>query len=193
MDKEFIIIAITPPFFFDGEAERISGILSKGEADFVHIRKPEASLSQIENLIKGIDPVFHNRLKLHDHFKLIENYDLGGIHLNSRNKEIYPGACSVSKSYHSINEILEDERNYDVNKQRLDYFFISPVFDSISKKGYKANINLDSLADCIKDKPAIALGGVTPDKFGYLSSLGFKGAAMLGHFFPSETVNKSIN
>lgn len=173
---DFLIIAVTQPGFYPEESERINEILSAGKARFVHIRKPDLSLSETEKLINGISSDFHKNLKLHDHFELLEKYDLGGIHLNSRNPEKYFASNSVSKSIHSIEEIsiVED----------LDYFFISPVFDSISKHGYKAAFDLNTLSEEIKGKKAIALGGVTPDKIPWLKSLGFYGAAMLGHFFP---------
>ena len=131
---------------------------------------------QIEKLIEGIKPQFHSRLKLHDHFELIEKYELGGIHLNSRNPLPYPGAKSLSISIHDLNEIEK--------VQDFDYFFISPVFNSISKQGYNSAFDLNELSKKISGKNAIALGGVTPDKFPLLKTMSFKGAALLGHFFP---------
>lgn len=174
----FLVIAITPPYFFSEEAEKINSILSEDRARFVHIRKPGADKDEIKSLLSNINPDFHKRLKLHDHFSLIDNYDLGGIHLNSRNPIPYPGAKSISISFHSLEEID--------NKDNYDYFFLSPIFDSISKSGYKATFDLDKLPQIIKGRKAIALGGVTPEKFSLLKSLGFQGAALLGHFFPNK-------
>ena len=178
MQRDFLIIAVTPPDFFPGEAHRITQILSDKEAHFVHIRKPGSAIGDMEELISTIPPEFHNHLKIHDHFNLIEKYDLGGCHLNGRNPLPHPMARSVSKSIHSLEEIPVAES--------LDYFFISPVFDSISKQGYKSTFDLDELSLMIKYKNGIALGGVTPEKFPLLVSLGFKGAAMLGYFFPQR-------
>lgn len=175
MDK-FLVIAITPSEKYHGEAERINQILSNGEAHFVHIRKPNYSAKEIEDIIMKIKPEFHNRLKLHDHFELIDKFSLGGIHLNSRNSLVYPKAKSVSISLHRLEEIQD--------KDKYDYFFISPVFDSISKKGYKSAFDMMELSKNIQGRNAIALGGVTPQKFPYLKSIGFKGAALLGYFFP---------
>ena len=176
MNQNFLIIAVTPPYFFKGESERINSILSEDQACLIHIRKPGASEKDIEKLIQEISPQYHNRLKLHDHFELLEKYNLGGIHLNSRNPERNLKAKSVSISIHSLDEIE--------GKENFDYFFISPVFDSISKEGYKAAFDLDVLSKKIRGKKAIALGGVSPEKFSQLKSLGFIGAALLGHFFP---------
>ena len=182
MEDNFIKIAITRPEFFSREAALINEILKNDMALYVHIRKPFANKEEIKNLIKEINPEFHCRLKLHDHFELMEDFALGGIHLNSRNPESYPDVKSISISYHSINEI---------NKMNVyDYFFISPIFDSISKKGYKAAFDLEELSKIIKGKNAIALGGVTPKKFPLLKKLGFSGAALLSHFFPDSYIYK---
>lgn len=174
MQSDFLIIAITAPEFFPEEAKRIEEILSSGEAHFVHIRKPAASVIDVRRLLEEINPKFLPQIKIHDHFELIETLPVGGIHLNSRNSQPHPKAVNVSKSCHSPEEIDES----------LDYCFISPVFDSISKDGYKASFYLDLLSLKIRDKKVIALGGVTPEKFPILKSLGFYGAALLGHFFP---------
>ena len=50
-----MIIVITQPFFFEGEAERIAQLLSSGTADIVHIRKPldrADNLARLEQLVK---------------------------------------------------------------------------------------------------------------------------------------------
>ena len=177
MNDSFLVIAITRPDFFSGEADLINEILGKEKARLVHIRKPGSSKEEMIKLINEIDSENHPKLKLHDHFELLNKFDLGGIHLNSRNRIPLSQAKTISISIHSYDEIGETE-NYD-------YFFISPVFDSISKEGYKAAFDLKDLSERIKNKNAIALGGVTPDKFPFLSACGFKGAALLGHFFPS--------
>ena len=171
----FLVIAITPPFSFPMEAERINDLLIKGEADFVHIRKPDSSAEEIENLIQLINPEFYPKLKLHDHFEILDKYPLGGIHLNSRNKIPHSKAKSKSASIHSLDEIKLMES--------MDYFFFSPVYDSISKPGHNPSFKLQEIKDFISGKRAIALGGVTPDKFPELKSVGFVGAALLGHFF----------
>lgn len=180
MTKNFLIIAITPPDFRVGEAKRINEILSEGKAQYVHIRKPECSAIDISRLIDQIHPRFHSRLKLHDHFELIDKYNIGGIHLNSRNSGKpnlkLPKSLEISKSIHKLEEIPLAEN--------FDYFFLSPVFDSITKEGYKAAFELDQISINISGKKAVALGGVTPDKFVLLKSLGFYGAALLGYFFP---------
>lgn len=171
----FLRIAVTSPDEIKDEPERISNLLLSGEVELVHIRKPRWDKAKISRLIAEIPPHFHPRLKLHDHFELLKDFNLGGIHLNSRNPMPYPGAASVSISFHSI-EQLDDAGHYD-------YVTLSPVFDSISKTGYTAAFGFGSLSRHIMGKNVVALGGVTPDKFPFLKEIGFYGAAMLGYYW----------
>lgn len=178
MEDNFKIIAITSPVFFPREAERINKILSDDEVSLVHIRKPNSSIFEIEKLISQIHPNFYSKLKLHDHFELLDKYDLGGVHMNSRNPKSHPKAKETSISIHSLDEIS--------GVKEFDYYFISPIFNSISKRGYKAQFDLNVLSQKINGTRAIALGGVTPDKYSFLKSMGFIGGALLGYFFPQK-------
>lgn len=178
-ESDFLIIGITSPLFFKGEGERINHLLDTNEMHYLHLRKPGSTPDQLKSLIKEINPINFPKIKLHDHFFLLEEFPLGGIHLNSRNNVIHPLAKEISRSFHSLEEITEC-------KEELSYFFISPIFDSISKEGYKSAFKIEEIKDIIRGKKGIALGGVTPDKFHILKSAGFYGAAMLGYFFPNS-------
>lgn len=181
MPKDFLIIAITHPSFIENEAYKICRILENKEADLVHIRKPGSSLNEMRNLIYHIPKEFHHSIKIHDHFQLLNEFELGGIHLNNRNPSANLLTKSISKSIHTIEEV-ENIANYD-------YVFLSPIFNSISKTGYNSKFKLDEIADKILNKNVIALGGVTPDKFSILKKSNFIGAALLGYFFPDIIKN----
>lgn len=175
MTEGLFIIAITSPDDIPDEAMRICRILESGDADMVHIRKPEWDYGRTRSLIERIPFSFYDRIKLHDHFEIVKELGLCGIHLNSRNPEPTPGAKSVSRSFHSIDQ-LDMAKHYD-------YVTLSPIFDSISKIGYKSSFNLAELKEKLEDKRVIALGGVTPEKFPLIKDTGFFGAAMLGYFW----------
>lgn len=179
MGEYFKIIAITRPDFFEDEVKMIIDILNQGRADIIHLRKPGSNSKDIENLIEKIPEEYHPRLKIHDHFELTDKFKLAGIHLNSRNPVVSGSPMSVSRSMHSIEELK--------GASRYDYVTLSPIFDSISKQGYKAAFNLDMLRNVLKERRnVIALGGVTPEKYQFLKELGFCGAALLSHFFNGE-------
>jgi thiamine-phosphate pyrophosphorylase len=138
---------------------------------------------------------------LHSHYSLSAELGTGGIHLSSHvrnDPEVFlqiknQQPKSVSTSFHSWGEILENEFPYQ-------YVFISPVFDSISKEGYYANIYLDGAADTKKALaqqkkhcPAIVgLGGVDAGHIATLHQHGFEGAALLGAIWMAEDPVKAF-
>lgn len=158
------------------EGGRVTALLQQEKVDIVHLRKPAWSKAEMEALINAIPSDLHSRLKLHDHFSLLNRYDLGGVHLNSRNPVPPANAKSVSKSLHSIEELVETCGTC------YDYVTLSPIFDSISKPGYRSPFpqDLSLLTPLLTGKNVVALGGVTPDKLPLLESVGFHGGAMMG-------------
>lgn len=162
------LIAITTPHFWPGEAEKIEQLLTDGGFWRVHIRKPDADQAMVERLILSVAPELRRRLSVHYHFGLA--HLVGGVHLNARNPIPPEGWTGiVSRSCHTIAELdLE-----------ADYRFLSPVFDSISKHGYKAAFSIEDLKGKV-DHRTFALGGVTFDRLPLIQETGFGGAAMLG-------------
>ena len=174
-----MIIVITRPDFFEGEAEKIAQLLQSGRADLVHIRKPRASQSEVEQLLFSIPTELYSRLVLHDHHSLAIKYGLRGVHLNSRNPEPPAGwSGAVSISCHSLSELSE------CRKQPYAYMSLSPIFDSISKHGYRSAFSADDIAAArsqgLIDERVMALGGITFDKITEIKEMGFGGAMILG-------------
>ena len=171
----FKLIAITREVVEIDESCRICNLIDAG-FDYVHIRKPALQKNEMQQFIESIPTRYYNRLKLHDHFDLADKYDLAGIHLNSRNRTAPIGFQKhVSKSCHSIEELRDIDR--------FEYVFLSPIFDSISKQGYKARFSKDELensSNLISEK-VMALGGVADKHIPYLQKIGFGGCALLGY------------
>lgn len=151
----------------------------------LHLRKKDFREQDYRNYLGAIDAAFHERIVLTEHFGLLKEFDLGGVHLSSHIRDmsatwdelamLQPKA--VSASFHDWEEIASA-------KKVFDYVFISPVFDSISKKGYKAGIDLEGAAALKKTKAnctgIIGLGGVQADNIQLLKEKDFDGAALLG-------------
>lgn len=175
MNHDFLTIGFTLPEFFDGEAERIVRLLDT-DIDLVHIRKPGAARDDMSRLIQAIPALYHPRLRIHDHFDLLNEFALGGVHLNSRNPEAPADCPSVTRSCHSLQELTMPLPDGSMPQ----YQTLSPIFDSISKPGYASRFNPMELTPIIKGMNVVALGGVTPDKLPLLRQAGFRGAAMLG-------------
>ena len=191
-----MIIVITRPDFFEGEAAKIAQLLQSGRADLIHIRKPPLPLAdsarvrqsrlenldrlaQMERLIQALPARLYSRLVLHDHHSLAIKYGLRGVHLNSRNPEPPAGwSGAVSISCHTLSELSECRR------KPYAYMSLSPIFDSISKRGYRSAFSADDIAAArsqgLIDERVMALGGITFDRISEVTKMGFGGAMILG-------------
>lgn len=183
------LIVITPEVDVKDELQVVNSLLDNG-LQRLHVRKPEFTTNLYKEYICQIAPEYHSRLVIHGGFELCRELELGGIHLNNaaRNdaailEQVHDiPAGAISTSFHSWKEI-ED------NKFPYSYVFISPVFDSISKSGYKAGIDLNG-ANQLKERLArqntycpklVGLGGVGAlEEVIALRDNGFDGAALLG-------------
>ena len=119
-----------------------------------------------------------SKIVIHDYPELYSEFSLRGVHINRNITSLpigYNG--STSRSCHTFEEVLR-------YKEECDYLFLSPIFDSISKRGYKSRFSDEVLrrasVEGLIDSKVIALGGVTLDKIPYLRSLNFGGVAMMG-------------
>lgn len=175
------LIGITLPEYDNAAAERlrITSLIESGKIEYFHIRKPNFDLETMCRYLGGFSRTIRERLCLNDCCELAEEFSIGGVHLNSRNNYSAPeGFCGrISCSCHSIAEVQK-------YKSLCDYVFLSSVFDSISKQGYKAALNQEELKKAanegIIDENVFALSGVEPSKFGKLKEMGFCSAAMTG-------------
>lgn len=179
---------ISPESEFKNEVNVVNSLLVNGLKLF-HLRKKGLDKVGYLNYIDGIDKQYHSRIVVHDHFELFNELDLGGVHLSShvREKENVADVIQsipvsrISTSFHAWEEVIENTFPYR-------YVFISPVFDSISKGGYKANIDLEEVGEVQRackartgHIPAIfGLGGVGAVQLPILDRHGFDGAAVLG-------------
>lgn len=105
-----------------------------------------------------------------------------GVHYTERTRPPPPltrpgGQLSVSTAFHDLTQLQQPWG------LALDYAFLSPIYDSISKQGYGAaaferNQLQATLANC--PTPIVALGGITAGRLNDLRICGFAGAAVIG-------------
>lgn len=149
----------------------------------LHLRMPGANREEYQEVICSIAPEYRSRIVICDHFDLVCSAGLGGIHLSGRYREqwdqlakTYGSQGRISVAVHSIEEL----KSLPLSPT---YALLSPVYDSISKKGYSAHIDLTECARCLPEIPfpVLGLGGITPQKLTELQQYGFSGAAVLGY------------
>lgn len=173
------LIAITSEKFLYKEADYISLLLTSG-VETLHLRKPHATIRETAHLLDQIPPDLHSSIVIHDHFSLTDDYRLKGIHLNSRHPQApQPFAGSISRSCHSIDELDK--------APLLNYQFLSPIFNSISKNGYQSAFTHQELirasAENRINNKVIALGGIDPDRISDIRRYAFGGIAVLGYLW----------
>lgn len=171
------LIAISWPDFFEGEAESINALFHEG-LERLHIRKPGAAEADVERLISQIEGPFRQRLAVHYFPGLAQRFEGVGIHLSNGFRHLPDGlGRTLSLSCHSIEEVGRE-------KSTVDYLFLSPIFDSVSKSGYKSAFSDSDIraaaASGMIDSKVVALGGITPANVAQVAAMGFGGAAVLG-------------
>ena len=184
------IIAITVPKMIDEDAYLISNLLKMGIYS-VHLRKPEASINECRQLLSQLTDAERAKIIIHDYPELYTEFSLKGIHINKNITSLPDGYNGFkTRSCHSFEEIERYKTEYD-------YLFLSPIFDSISKVGYKSGFTKEELLKAstsgIIDHKVIALGGITLDMMPYFRELNFGGIAMIGGIYNTNIVNKLSN
>jgi thiamine-phosphate pyrophosphorylase len=166
--------------------------------EVLHVRKPRAPFERVKHYMEQIDAVFHPRIVVHDYL-LTSLFAVKGLHaslreLNMRRQDFLSGdggstgkRRSRSCSCHSFEEIA-------TARSDADYMFLSPIFDSISKAGYKQGYTPEQLTDA-RDRgliktDVIALGGITAERIPTVRRYGFGGIAVLGALWADGNMNK---
>lgn len=179
-----MIIVITPEELVQNETEIINALFQEG-LDLLHIRKPFIHSDEMRDFIQKIHSEFYHRLVLHSHYDLAESFNISRFHFREtdRQDELYKSFTdkTISTSVHNIetfNELSED----------WEYAFISPVFPSISKKGYGKDSNI---LNAIKNRnnsnvKLIALGGIHEKNISKVVSSGVDGIALLGAIWKND-------
>ena len=181
------IIAITTPKVGDNDAYLIKRLL-EGGIDIIHLRKPESDIHACRQLLKALTKEEREQIIVHDFPELYDEFSLKGIHIN-RNVSSLPNDYIGlrTRSCHSLEEV----KRY---KDEYDYLFLSPIFDSISKVGYRAGFRKEELQEAsmkgIIDEKVVALGGVTFESISYLKGLNFGGVAMIGAIYNMDGLNR---
>ena len=169
-----MMILISSPRMRRGEASDLEDMFSLG-LDRLHLRKPDHSAKDVSKILDKIPEEYLDRIVLHRLPELLKDYPVAGYHHSSREK-LREASGTSSRSFHSISNLFD-------NKEKLDYAFFGPVFNSISKQGYGPKVSIESIREFFTSEnrmPVFALGGIRRNKVRNLLELGFSGVALLG-------------
>jgi thiamine-phosphate pyrophosphorylase len=188
ISKKFLLIVITAQEYWEGEEDCLEEMLEAG-VEKLHIRKSGGA----EMLLKRLALRWSSRLVLHggqDAVELARAYGVPQVHGHwHRPWGSATQGIALSASLHSWEEVRE------VVPGRLEYVFLSPLFDSISKPGYMAGEGLLRRPEGVAPCGLIGLGGIDKDTIGQVIEHGWDGAAVLGAIWekPGEAVERFLH
>jgi len=172
------MIVITSPDKVTHEFEIISEMFREGLA-IIHIRKPDFSVVEMQHYLDQLPVAFRDRLVLHNHHKLAEACGINRLHIRESDRATPDRFLKPVRCYSTGTHTVEDFNNL---QDHYAYAFLSPVFESISKPGYRSSENL---LEAVKNRTnhdikLVALGGITVSNMATVFENGFDDIALLG-------------
>lgn len=178
-----MIIVITPEQTNVNEAKVINELFQEG-LDLLHIRKPFINNEEMKTFLTQIKPSYHSQLVLHSHYELGKEYGISRFHI--REKDRLEGLVNEFNGW-ILSTSVHDIMKYNELGKEWEYAFISPVFPSISKKGYGENTTI--LGEIKHRNNAnvklIALGGIHENNICEVLKSEVDGVALLGAIWES--------
>ena len=171
------LVIMTKSTFFVEEDKILSALFEQG-MDSLHLYKPGASPMYAERLLTLLPDDFHDKITVHEHFYLKQEYDLAGIHLDDasiKEPEGYKGR--IGRSCSNIDQLKE-------MKRCSNQVFLHNIFNSVSSPEEKSDFTMQQLEQAadkgLIDKKVYAMGGMTLDNMRIAKDLGFGGVVIRG-------------
>lgn len=170
------LVIMTKPTFFVEEDKILATLFEEG-MECLHLYKPDSSTLYSERLLSLLPEDYYKKIIVHSHYYLKNEYDLGGIHLETATTPLpdkYKGRFTRTCS--AIEELK-------AAKKKSEYVFLKGVFDS--RSGYpEAAFPVNELQAAARhgliDKHVYAMGGVCLDNIKTAKNLGFGGVVVCG-------------
>ena len=181
-----MILLIAPEKDVKNEINILNQLFEAG-LEYFHLRKPEKNFEEHCDYLNQIDEKYHNRIVVHLFHELVNKFNIKGIHFQEQKrrdvldipsdyfKDLSMDGKTISSSFHEPEELINADFEFD-------YHLLSPVFSSISKKGYEGKgFDVNHIT-----KKVIGMGGVTTNNLEEFIHLGFKGVGVLGGVWNSS-------
>lgn len=205
-----LIVCSTPETLSD-EQELVQELFFCGLETF-HLRKPTFSTEEMRNWLTELSKSDCSKVILHSHWLLAEEFKIKGIHIGATaygNMSLAEQAAwrtYANRKQLSLSSSVHNQEEIDRLPQGVDYVWLSPIFESISKEAYISSFSdhqFDHWAKELKEKKqtlVYALGGVTARHALKLRQRGFDGMVVLGSLWSNikgiedkEQVKQRIN
>lgn len=182
-----MIVLIAPEEDVINEIDILNRLFEEG-LEYYHLRKPSKDYQQYCDYLDLIEEKYHNKIVVHHHHELVNTFNLKGIHFQEQKRRDNidnPGQYFLNLSMYgkTISSSFHEPEELEACDFEFDYHLLSPVFSSISKKGYEGRgFNVNHI-----DKRIIGMGGVTKNNLSEIQKLGFQGVGVLGGIWNSKT------
>lgn len=153
--------------------------------DFLHIRKKQWSVSEIEQLIKELvnSNIPRNKMIVNNQPDLAKRFGLGGVH--------FPELVSF-RNYPSMNllkgsSVHSEEMAIVKEQEGADYLFFGHIYETTSKPGLapRGLHPLHSVTQTVSI-PVIAIGGITPERVHECLEHGASGVAVMSTVYQAD-------
>lgn len=184
------LVIMTKSTFFVEEDKILAALFDEG-MDNLHLYKPDSSPMYAERLLSLLPEDCYSKIRVHDHFYLKNEYKLGGIHLDSPEKEIplgYKGKISRTCTDLSLLKQM---------KKSSSYVFLKNIFDCIEFPEERSTFTIDELKEAsnhgLIDRHVYALGGMSIDNIKLARDLGFGGVVVCGDLWNRFDIHHQVD
>ena len=184
------LIVITKPTFFVEEDKILADLFEEG-LENLHLDKPGASPMYSERLLTLLGEDHYNKITVHSHFYLKEEYRLRGIHIDDETTPVPNGYKGhISRSCTHL-DLLKD------TKKHADYVLLKYIFDSQTEPDQKSSFTMDELKEASRrgliDRHVYALGGMNLDNVKMAKDLGFGGIVISGDLWNRFNIHQELD
>ena len=182
-----MLLVVSSPEILKNEPAVINQLFAAG-LELFHLRKPEAGEKELRTLLTAISEEYRPRVALHQHHQLAGDFGIHRIHFKEterlkltandyRRMEntalVYSTSVHSPEAFQSLNPLFH-------------YAFFGPVFESISKPGYKPEKEEKPDFGKHRSTRLIGIGGITQANAASVLEKGFDGVALCGTIWQSR-------
>lgn len=181
-----MLVLISPEQDIHKEHTILNQLFEEG-LEYFHLRKPDQSIDEFRRYLDSIDAKYHNRVMLHAHQELLQDYNIKGVHLQEQvRKSLFDHIGSFVSAHQNLNFMVSssfhDPVDIKASDADFDYMLLSPVFNAISKSDYEGKgFDVNGISGQI-----IGMGGVSADNIEETRNLGYQGVGVLGGVWNNE-------
>jgi len=187
------ISVYTLPYPISNECDKINSLFNEGLEE-LHLRKPTSTKAELRKMIKQINPKFYNRITIHQHYKLAEEFGLKGIHVKQTYFKGFFGKLLYLINYKNKNYDISTTVDpvHPISKDFSIYneIHVGPIYQKISETNINARLSNFELKREISvlNKPCSIFGGVDTDNFNVVKRLAPKGIILQSSIWKSSGI-----